>query len=211
MFRDIILGMTRKHKTPENLIGQNFYDLIVVKFAGWSKLKNRCLWECFCKCGKVTIVNANSLKTGNTKSCGCRLKHHGLYKTPEYEAWASIKKRCLCTTHHAYDRYGGRGIKICSRWIKSFENFLKDMGKRPSADQSIDRFPNPNGNYEPSNCRWATRTQQQRNRKDTKMLTHEGTTLSLPDWAERKGIDRDLLGNRIRKGWTVARALETPA
>lgn len=134
---------------------------------------------------------------------------HGLSYTPEYRAWQQMRLRCLDPQHRAYPRYGGRGITICDRWKDSPENFVADMGPRPSPRHEIDRVDNDRG-YEPDNCRWATRKTNSRNRRSNRMLTHRGETLALAEWCERLNIPRDTVRKRLESGWTVASALETP-
>ena len=131
------------------------------------------LWQCLCECGNKIVVRAKSLRNGDTRSCGClhketcktngERKTHGLTGSPTYISWQAMKRRCLKSQEDNYPRYGGRGIEICDRWLNSFENFLADMGKRPE-DLTLDRINNE-GNYEPSNCRWATLSEQNSNRK----------------------------------------------
>lgn len=135
-------------------------------------------------------------------------KHGGTMST-EFKSWTSMKSRCLNKLHNSYARYGGRGITICERWIHSFENFLADMGKKPSLDYSLDRINN-DGNYEPSNCRWATRNEQQNNTKKNIRLTHDGKTLTLHQWCDLLGFRYRSIKSRLHKGWPVDKALTVP-
>jgi len=133
---------------------------------------------------------------------------HGMSSSPEYRAWRTMISRCKNPNASAYKNYGGRGISVCQRWVESFENFLSDMGRRPSG-LSIDRINN-DGNYEPGNCRWATRTEQARNSRMAKPLTFRGETMCFSAWAERTGIHWLTLYKRIKRGWSVEKALVTP-
>jgi hypothetical protein len=152
-----------------NLSGQKFGMLTAEKFS--CRKGSVSYWICVCECGQKHEVSITNLKSGDIKSCGClrrltakKQKHkHGRRKTAEYTSWAGVKSRCFNQKEKAYPNYGGRGITVCERWRNSFENFLADMGPRPSQKHSVDRI-DVNGNYEPSNCRWATATQQARNR-----------------------------------------------
>lgn len=170
-----------------------------------------------CVCGKTTFVHASRLLSGRSKSCGCKYwgvgkgdqKTHGMAGTPEWKAWAHMRERCLNPKAHEYRNYGARGISICERW-ESFKNFYEDMGTRPSAGHSIDRFPNNDGDYEPSNCRWATRLQQQRNRRVTVRVEYQGVVRSLADLSDEVGIPYRLAACRVKNGWDVHRALTEP-
>ena len=139
----------------------------------------RVKWNCVCICGKTKLVWALSLKSGKTQSCGCLQKEKtSLFKTThgqtashlpnketkEYKAWCLMKYRCNNPNYKEFNNYGGRGITVCDRWLHSFENFFEDMGKKPTSKHTLDR-KDPNGNYEPSNCRWATQSQQVKNRR----------------------------------------------
>jgi len=118
--------------------------------------------------------------------------------------------RCRNRNFPDYGKYGGRGITVCERWATDYAAFLADVGPRPSLDYSLDRFPNQNGNYEPGNVRWATQKQQQRNRTNNVLLTVDGVTKCLSEWAELMGLKQITIGNRIRRGWDVKLAVTTP-
>lgn len=128
--------------------------------------------------------------------------------SPEWSAWASMRSRCELSTHPAYPRYGGRGIQVCARW-GVFENFLADMGRRPSSEHSIDRIDNDRG-YEPGNCRWATSTEQARNRRSNRQLTIEGVTMSMASWGDRSGVSARIIRDRLNAGWDLEEAVFTP-
>jgi len=133
-----------------------------------TRKSGRVHWVCKCECGKTTCSQKFHLQHGNTKSCGCirglHRRTHGLSSSSEHKIWSLAKDRCGNPKNKRFDRYGGRGIKMCDRWLNSFANFFADMGPRPSPQHSIDRYPNNDGNYEPGNCRWATRKEQAHHR-----------------------------------------------
>lgn len=153
-------------------------DLVGLKFNRWTVLSfdskskdGDAKWFCRCECGVERPVSGRHLRAQKTKSCGCykeekRLKH-GQHKSITYSSWVAMRQRCLNPETTGFARWGGRGITICARWGE-FKNFLEDMGERPSKEYSLDRINN-NGNYEPGNCRWATRKQQIRNSRTAKI------------------------------------------
>jgi len=161
-----------------DLSGQRFGRLAVEAYA--CTRAGRAVWLCRCACGASALVRGGDLRSGNTRSCGCfaldtqravgrssaaRGTTHGRSRTPQYKAWAGMLQRCSNKNARAYKYYGARGIKACPRWFR-FENFLADMGERPPG-KTLDRINN-DGNYEPSNCRWATPKEQQANRRVSK-------------------------------------------
>ena len=131
-------------------------------------------------------------------------------QSKEYRAWSAMRDRCNNKRHPDYRNYGGRGIRVCREWNESFEAFLRDMGPAPSKSHSLDRFPNPNGNYEPGNCRWATRVQQNQNTRRNRMVTFRGETLCVSEAARRAGLPVKLVNERLALDWSVDRALTTP-
>lgn len=140
-------------------------------------------------------------------------KKHGLayvkgVRIPEYNAWHSMKKRCFSSGCKAYKNYGGRGITICERWM-DFKNFLNDMGRKPSHKHTIERINN-NGNYEPSNCKWATAAEQNRNKRNCISFEFMGRRQLIADWSKELGYDRTLIIDRLGRGWSVEKALSTP-
>lgn len=152
-------------------------------------------WLCICDCGNKSVVYLRALKTGESKSCGCLKKEvasrfhrrHGAVDTKEYRSWQHAKARCYNKNNEAYPNYGGRGIKMCDKWVEAFENFIADMGLAPSEKHSLDRFPDINGHYEPNNCRWATKKEQQNNRRNNHYITYNDETRTMTEWAEFLG------------------------
>lgn len=132
---------------------------------------------------------------------------HGKSSTPEYGVWEAMKARCKNPKDPSYINYGGQGISVCERW-ESFENFAEDMGPRPEGG-TLERLDN-NGNYEPDNCAWKTRSDQLNNTRRTRRLTYMGRTMSLTQWALEVGISRDTLSARLRYGWSLEDALTKP-
>jgi hypothetical protein len=158
------------------------------------------------------------------KTCaGCigQLPTHGLSQTVEYRAWQTMRLRCGNPENSRYQDYGGRGIRVCARWLESPKNFVDDMGLKPSRKHEIDRIDN-DGHYScgkcseciangwTANCRWVTRQVNDRNRRSNRLITYQGETLSLIEWSERFDLWPDTLGERLASGWTVERALTTP-
>lgn len=173
--------------------------LTVIGFAGKDK-NNRALWKCLCDCGNETVVLGKSLRSGNTKSCGCLnvlmateriTKHnttHGESYTRLFHRWSGMLTRCENPNAVNYKNYGGKGVSVCKEWhdFSSFRDWAKENGWKEDGTLTIDRI-DPNGNYEPSNCRWVDAKKQANNRNTTRNLTVNGETHSLADWARQFG------------------------
>jgi len=183
--------------------------------------QDRSFQVCQCECGNALVVETSSLVSRNTKSCGClkrdvtiaRTTKHRKRHLPEYSIWQNMIQRCTNPNRNGYADYGGRGIRVCARWLdqeKGFLNFLEDMGSKPPEKRSIERKL-VNGNYTPENCKWATDKEQARNKRNNVMLTYGDKTQCVADWADEVGIDADTIRYRLRQGWPVDKALITPS
>lgn len=162
-------------------------------------------WLCRCLCGTETPIPGATLRRGRSRKCKrCSSTIHGCSaggeRHAEYRIWSSMKSRCTNTAHRQFTDYGGRGIRVCEAWADSFEAFFADMGPRPSAHHSLDRFPNNDGNYEPGNCRWATPVQQARNRRNNRLVLLGGEAVTLREFSERTGGTYDAVVYRYRTG-----------
>jgi hypothetical protein len=199
---------------PRDLTGQRFGRLIALS-VGHDGVRPR--WTCKCDCGTTTTARTSWLTSGNTKSCGCGLSEAGgnipthghavgNVTTKEYRAWDAMIGRCHRSTNISYRHYGARGIRVCKEWRDDFATFLRDVGPAPNAQHTIDRI-NTNGDYRPGNCRWATREVQNNNTRRTVLLTYDGVTLSVTQWARRVGASPRTLFGRLASGWSVDRVL----
>lgn len=213
----ILGGMERRPR--EDITGHVFGRLTVQSFAGYFGT-TKAKWSCDCSCGeRGVVVFGYNLKNGNTESCGCvrverskeRNTTHGMTETRIYAIWCDMIGRCYNENKDDFDRYGGRGIRVCDRWRgdDGFVNFLSDMGDRPSQNLSIDR-EDVNGDYCPDNCRWATQKQQQRNRRDNRIITFRGVTACLAEHCERENLPYSRTLARLDHGWSTERAFTEP-
>lgn len=202
-------------RPPLGLTHRRFGRLIALEYVASRR------WRCRCDCGTIVIVWRSSLRKGTCQSCGClqreqlaaRRTTHGATRpgrvTTEYNIWRGMKIRCLMPTNHAWKNYGGRGITICDRWRESFAAFLEDMGPRPSYRFTIDRIDN-DGPYEPGNCRWAVSRTQSGNKRGNRVMTFRGKTQHMAAWARDLNVPVHQISNRLRRGWSVERALSEP-
>ncbi len=202
-------------------IGQVFGRWTVVSRAASDRYGER--WNCNCICGSRKSVSAQTLWSRHSQSCGClhrevsaangraNIKHGASARgttTPEYNAWLGMRRRVLGHDESHRRNYTDRGITVCDRWRASFADFLADVGPRPSSKHSLDRYPDPNGIYEPGIVRWATAREQANNRSNTHVISIGGVTKPLVEWAERSGLDRCALMWRVDKGWPAERLLD---
>jgi hypothetical protein len=192
----------RKHLNIS--VGDKFGRLTVISL----HRKRRLIATCQCDCGGSTTIDACSVTSGNTSSCGClrldrlrkALKTHGESAgTPEYKSWQQMLGRCYTPTNAKYKNYGARGIAVCGEWRDCFESFLADMGRKPSNKHTLDRIDN-DGNYEPSNCRWATNREQSRNRRSNLLIEYKGRTQTLAGWIEELRLNDSMVRARIMRG-----------
>lgn len=198
-----------------DLRGHTFGKLEVVARDS-NSAQGKARWACRCSCGNQTTIVSASLLSGVSKSCGClnieltrsRETTHGKTKTPEFSVWQDIHRRCYNKNFRQYKDYGGRGITVSEEW-KKFETFLKDMGPRPSKSHTIERVNNSSG-YSKENCVWATRQQQNNNRRDTRLFTYLKVTKSLADWCREFNVNYGRVSNRLYCGWEFEKAIGTP-
>lgn len=186
-------------------------DMTGIRFGSWVVLDNTRYGgrkvKCQCDCGNEGYVFVTNLNRGLSTSCGCVMSR-AFANTKIYSVWSSMKSRCHNPNHHAYQHYGGRGITVCDDWndVDSFGQWALANGYEEGL--SLDRIDN-SGNYEPSNCRWATDKEQHRNQRNNRVLDHNGESKPVSVWAEELGINNRTLLSRLRKGWSVQNTLET--
>lgn len=213
---------TKKHPQFKNRVGQRFGRLLVIQQAECPSSRSRrtTFWRCRCDCGNIVDISSDSLRRGSTQSCGClrkemlaqRNKSHGMRDNALYSTWSGMIQRCTDTNTDKYPVYGGRGIRVCAEWRRDFKLFhdyvsqLSDYGKK---GYTLDRIDN-DGNYEPGNIRWASPATQARNQHSNRMITHNGKTQCLRDWANELGINERTLASRLKKEGDAERALTTP-
>lgn len=189
--------------------------LLFIELAGFNQAygRRRSLWKLQCDCGSVVVRSSNSVRSGNTTSCGClgaevrrnSVRTHGMTGTPTYISWSAMIARCGSPGASAYGKYGAQGVSVCPQWVDSFEQFLADVGARPEG-KTIDRIDNAKG-YEPGNVRWSTLREQAKNRRNVRFVTAFGETLCLAEWERKLGISRSAIRSRIDSGMAPELAL----
>jgi hypothetical protein len=201
-----------KHYEVKDRIGQRYGRLTVIEFAGTKKKQS--YWLCRCDCGTEKVIGSSPLESGHTVSCGCKSREgseaiHGGAKTRLYNIWVGMKQRCGNPKSEVYIYYGDRGIKICKDWngFVAFRTWALSNGYADNL--TIDRI-NVNGNYEPSNCRWATMKEQGRNRRNNRFITIGQKTFCVAEWAKIYGVNPSLIHHRIKEGWDEIEAVTTP-
>lgn len=195
-----------------DLVGRRSGMLVVLSLFR-NVVKQQTYAVCRCDCGRLTKKTTSDIKRGKAKSCGCSTRRlissartkHGKRGSRAYMTWIDMLRRCGNPSRDNYHNYGGRGIRVCERWML-FENFLSDMGEAP-AGMTIDRYPNNDGNYEPGNCRWATAREQCSNMRRSRYLVVGGERLTISQAAEKYGVGKTAIKWRLDHGWTDDRAV----
>lgn len=221
--------MATRHPTPtrhlfKDVSGQRSGHLLALRYHGYIG-KDRAWW-CRCDCGRELVVKGSDIRRQTIKSCGFQCPHftenhhrkHGMYLSPEYKAWRSMRDRCHRKTSHRYALYGAIGRKVCRGMRESFDHFYAVLGPKPTRRASLDRIKNERG-YDCGQCddcrergaelniRWASFTVQNQNRRGVRLVTFRGETHCVAEWSRRTGLSAVLIGLRIRRGWTAEEAL----
>lgn len=201
-----------------DITGKKYGRLTVIEFVGKNKHR-AALWLCKCECGNTIIAHGASLRSGNTRSCGCLMREysrklnykHGISQTRIQNIYNGLKARCYNKNNPRYKSYGYRGVQICDEWLKSVKNFYDwAMSNGYKDDLTIDRIDN-NGDYCPENCRWVNLQEQNRNTSRNRLFTMNGKTQCVTDWAKVLGLNPVTVLGRINRGkWSVEKALTTP-
>jgi len=206
-----------------DLTGSEFGMLVVLRFHETRRFPSggsTPYWWCKCACGREVSLPSQGLRKGISTSCGCqkgelisaKKTRHGQCRTGkrtrEHTTWSSMIARCTDRSDKRYVDYGGRGIKVCERWFV-FENFFADMGVSPSPKHTVERI-DTNGNYDPLNCRWATRKEQSLNRRSNRLVQYNGERKPVAAWVAQLGLNEELVRSRLRLGWSFQDAVDTP-
>jgi hypothetical protein len=195
-----------------DLTGVRFGKLLVIERAPdkTTGSKPKSMWRCRCDCGKEVIVWSSALTQGTTVSCGCKKRKHGYsHRERLYDTWLNMKRRCKDPNNKRYEQYGGRGISVCEEW-NDYSNFRSwALSSGYSDDLTIDRI-DVNGNYCPENCRWANLTEQMNNTTRNRVISFDGKTMTMAQWAKHLGISYGTINHRVQRGWSMERIVSTP-
>ena len=200
------------------MVGKRYGYLTVLHIAEKKDKSGRKYLVCKCDCGNVKIIAAGHVRSGASKSCGCKGKEavikrcttHGKSNSRLFTIWQGIKRRCNNQNDQSFDHYGGRGISMCKEWSDDFQSFYEwSMSNGYSDDLTIDRI-DVNGNYEPSNCRWATRKTQSRNKRNNHFVSINGVNQCISDWCKVSPVSMTTIYQRIRNGWDIEKAILLP-
>ena len=203
----VLVGLTfNMNHNFKDETGKRYSRLLVIKLMPDRNKYKRAVFECLCDCGATIYCEGGNLRSGNSKSCGCynidsiinRNTTHGMSKTREHHIWTGIIARCYNKKCKEYKYYGGRGIKMCKRWLNGFAFFFEDMGNCPE-NHSIDR-KNNNSDYKPSNCRWTTQKEQCNNKRNNTVINYMGKKLTISQWSDEIGINSNTISSRIFRG-----------
>lgn len=198
-----------------NMLGQRSGRLLVVEAS--LSVRGHAMWRCLCDCGNYVDKKGSALGRGDSTSCGClttekrsdNAKTHGLSQTKTYWIWHNMKHRCADSDHPSWSNYGGRGITVCDRWLESVNNFIEDMGERPTG-KTLDRIDGDKGYYK-ENCQWITHKQNCNKKRNTPLIFFKGESLTVSGWAEKLGIKQTTLNMRLKSyKWSVEDALTKP-
>lgn len=190
-----------------DMTGMRYGSAIAVEIVGPSK-RSGLVWKLLCDCGSTFAAAGGEVRRGSVTCCSaCAIERkraakttHGLTNSPEYRNWCAMKARCLNPNVRAFANYGARGVSVCERWRDSFDAFLADMGPRPTPQHTVDRWPNNSGDYEPDNCRWATRGTQANNKRNNHLISIDGVTQTLAEWSRVAGMTESGMRRRLRRG-----------
>lgn len=208
--KDLSMASNSKQLSPQakNETGKKYGKLTVLEF---SHVKRTVHWICQCECGNTVVAAGHHLRAGTVTTCGCaHRKSNGMSGSPVYKVWQAMKSRCYNPKDSHYRNYGARGITVIDRWLESFSNFFDDMGERPFVGATLERVDNSKG-YSKANCKWATRHEQMANTRASRILTYNGETKCIAEWARSIGVNSKTIHYRLNQGWPLAKALTTPA
>ncbi|MGV7002497.1 helix-turn-helix domain-containing protein [Priestia megaterium] len=209
--------ISKVNKYREDLTGRVFGRLTVIEYGGFDQKHKVATWKCKCECGEEITTRKQNLLSGDTRSCGCLQREtvtatatkHGLHNHRLYKIWHGMRGRCNNPNAPHYERYGGRGIRVCEEWDKSFETFYKDMIDTYKEGLTIDRI-DVNGNYEPGNCKWATMMEQGNNRRNNRVIEVFGETMTIAQAARKYNVKERTLRDRIKRGLVPEEAVTLP-